>query len=233
MVHPRLSYSKKSPKQAQAPNREQERLHRRNDPTQLLTRARARGHSPTIMTTDAAFLACFGPEADMEVDTPSQSLKKLLVAKSKEKSNSKRPRDKTTHTATTSKPTPETIHSADPVKHAHRSLWFGFDAMEKLAEENGQEPLFYEETIEDKITRGVTRVEAAELEQVSISFPRIPQLLYPNKKQMVSPDNTTISRRYPPKSLPTQPLAYPWTFKFQFTSNYPILPSFIIISKNL
>ena len=61
-------------------------------------------------------------------------------------------------------------------------MWFGFEAMEKLAEENGEEPLFYEESIEDKITRGVSRIEATELEQVSISFPRIPQLMYPNKR---------------------------------------------------
>ena len=134
--------------------------------------------------TDATLRACSRPEEDMEIETNVQSLKKLLAAKHKEKPNSKRPRDKNPQSATKTTPQcpPETIHSTDPVKNTHRSLWFGFEAMEKLAEENGEEPLFYEETIVDIVTRGVSRIEATELEHVSISFPRISLVLYPNKR---------------------------------------------------
>ena len=133
--------------------------------------------------TNKTLIACFGDDEDMDVETPVQSLKKLLAAKSKEKPQNKRPRDKNTQTpATTPKSTPEVIHSEEPAKNTHRSLWFGFEAMERLAEENDQEPLFFEETVEDRVTRGVSRTEATELDQVSISFPRIPQLLYPSKR---------------------------------------------------
>ena len=38
---------------------------------------------------DAAFLACFGTEEAMDVETPSQSLQKLLATKGKEKSSGK------------------------------------------------------------------------------------------------------------------------------------------------
>ena len=58
----------------------------------------------------------------------------------------------------------------------------GFETMERLAEEHGQEPLFCDETTEDRVTRGIPRNEAAELEKVEISFPRIPQLWYPNER---------------------------------------------------
>ena len=155
--------------------------------------------------TNATLIACFGAEDDMEVETPVQSLKKLLATKNKEKMSSKRPRDRNTQTpATTSKCPPETVHSAEPAKDTHRSLWFGFEAMEKLAEENGQEPLFHEETIEDRVTRGVSRIEATELEQVSISFPRIPQLLYPSQRPDGVPGQH-YNLTQVPSEIPTDP----------------------------
>ena len=125
---------------------------------------------------DVAFLACFGLEEDMDIETPTQSLQKLLAAKGKEKSNGKRPRDR--GTVGTLNPT----HNVDPVQAIPRSFWMRFKVMERWAEENGHEPLFCDETTEDKITRGISRSEATELEKVRISFPRIPQLWYPNAR---------------------------------------------------
>ena len=193
-------------KQPQETSRMQGRL--RSDLTQTRARRLDYRQPDTPSMTDETFLACFGPDDDMDTEirteTPTESLKKLLAAKTKEKPNSKRPRDKNTPAAAIPKCTPETIHNADLAKHTHRSLWFGFEAMEKLAEENGQDPLFYEETIADRVTRGISRVEATELEQVSISYPRIPQLLYPNKRTDGLPGQH-YNLTQVPSEIPTDP----------------------------
>ena len=49
--------------------------------------------------------------------------------------------------------------------------------MEKLAIEQG-----LDESIADRTTRGMPRKEAEELESVSISYPRVPQILYPSER---------------------------------------------------
>ena len=54
--------------------------------------------------------------------------------------------------------------------------------MEKLAIEQEQDVLFSDETIEDRVTRGIPRKEAEELDNVSISYPRVPQTLYPSER---------------------------------------------------
>ena len=56
-------------------------------------------------------------------------------------------------------------------------FWLGFEAMEKLAKEQGLEEFFA-----DRIIRGIPRKEAEELECVSISYPRAPQTLYPSER---------------------------------------------------
>ena len=61
---------------------------------------RAEATRPAISMADAALRNCFGSEEDMEIETPVQSLKKLLATKQKDKSNSKRPRDKNPQSAT-------------------------------------------------------------------------------------------------------------------------------------
>jgi len=130
----------------------------------------------------------FGEEdEDMElVDSPSVSLQKLLAEKAKSKASGKRLRDRSGASLPENSPkviSPQTgVHVTVSSPNPKLKLWLGFETMEKLAIENGQEPLFYEETIADRITRGISKVEATELEQVSVSFPRIPQLLYPNKR---------------------------------------------------
>ena len=126
-------------------------------------------------------------DEDMElVDSPSVSLQKLLAEKAKSKASGKRLRDRSGASLPENSPkviSPQTgVHVTVSSPNQKLKLWLGFETMEKLAMENGQEPLFYEETIADRITRGISKVEATELEQVSVSFPRIPQLLYPNKR---------------------------------------------------
>ena len=54
--------------------------------------------------------------------------------------------------------------------------------MEKIAKEQGIEELFTDESIADRITRGILRKEAKELESVSISYPRVLQTLYPSER---------------------------------------------------
>ena len=54
--------------------------------------------------------------------------------------------------------------------------------MERIAKEEGIAELFTDETIADRIMRGIPRKEAKELENVSISYPRVPQTLYPSER---------------------------------------------------
>jgi hypothetical protein len=61
-------------------------------------------------------------------------------------------------------------------------FWLGFEVMEQLAKELGVEELFNDESIADRITRGIPRKEVEELESVSISYPRVPQILYPSER---------------------------------------------------
>ncbi|KAG0597038.1 hypothetical protein M758_UG306400 [Ceratodon purpureus] len=146
---------------------------------------------------NAAFLSCFGPEEEcIEVDPPTQNPNKLLAAKAKQKapsagasgagssSSTKRPRDKTT--ASTSTPVdspPPPLQVNVPSQVIQRHLWLGYESMEKLALGRGCEPLFTDETIADRVTRGMLQAEGAEMEEVSISFPSVPQLLYPSTRR--------------------------------------------------
>ena len=59
-------------------------------------------------------------------------------------------------------------------------FWLGFEAIEKLTKEQGLEEFFTDESIADRITQCIPRKEAEELECVNISYPRVPQTLYPS-----------------------------------------------------
>ena len=133
----------------------------------------------------------FGAEGDvMEIDSPSLSLKKLLAEKAKASSkvaaNGKRPRDR----AGTSPPPnthqvipPHTgVHVTEPSSSPKLKFWLGFESLEKLAIEQGLDELISDESIADRTTRGMPRKEAEELESVSISYPRVPQILYPSER---------------------------------------------------
>ena len=120
----------------------------------------------------------------MDTDTPSQSLRTLLAEKAsrlaKGGSSSKRARDLTVTPHGKSPPAQTPVPK--PSTGQQLRLWLGFDAMEKIAIDQGLEELFTDETIADRVTRGIPRKEAEELESVSISFPRVPQTLYPSKR---------------------------------------------------
>jgi hypothetical protein len=54
--------------------------------------------------------------------------------------------------------------------------------MEKLAEDSGIEEFFSNETVADKVTRGIPQLEAEEMVNAQASYPRIPQQLYPKER---------------------------------------------------
>ena len=71
---------------------------------------------------------------------------------------------------------------ADSAHLTKFQFWLGFEAMERIAKEQGIAELFTDETIADRVTRGIPRKEVEELESVSISYPRVPQTLYPSER---------------------------------------------------
>ena len=89
-----------------------------------------------------ALARTFGEEEDiMEIESPAQSLKKLLEEKSKTKgvAHGKRDRDHPMwHEVTQSKNTCEETASVHQVKF---KFWLGFEIMEKIAKEQGFEEL--------------------------------------------------------------------------------------------
>ena len=128
----------------------------------------------------------------MEVDTPSQNLMRLLAEKAKENQaakeiGTKRTREKTIankslHQTPQRRPQAPKVSSTFPEQRIRQNFWYGFTNMEKLAMEEGLDELFDGESIEDRVLRGVPRKEAEELENVTVSFPRIPQTYYPSKR---------------------------------------------------
>jgi hypothetical protein len=112
----------------------------------------------------------------MEIDSPAQSLKRLLEEKAKNQNKwaaqGKRIRE----------PIKGTVMESVRTHPMKFRFWLGFEVMEKLAKELGVEELFNDESIADRITRGIPRKEAEELESVSISYPRVPQTLYPSER---------------------------------------------------
>ena len=128
-----------------------------------------------------ALLKAFEVDEDvMEVDSHSQSLKKLLVDKAKNQpkgaTSGKRTRDRvgTSPSSTPQQRQSPRIAAQGPelISKQKLKLWLGFEAMEKLAAEQGLDELFTDKTIADRVTRGIPRKEVEELENVSISYPQ-------------------------------------------------------------
>ena len=125
----------------------------------------------------------FGEDEEiMEIDSPTLSLKRLLEEKAKNKSKGGAHGKRTKESA---KASPSQMDPAEGPDSAHLTkfhFWLGFEAMERIAKEEGIAELFTDETIADRVTRGIPRKEAEELESVSISYPRVPQTLYPSER---------------------------------------------------
>ena len=63
--------------------------------------------------------------------------------------------------------------------------------------DNEIEELFSDESVADKVTRGIPQQEAEEMIYAQIAYPRIPQQLYPKVRVTTSLDNITTSPRFP------------------------------------
>jgi hypothetical protein len=61
-----------------------------------------------------------------------------------------------------------------------RRYWLGFNYMEQLAKEAGIPECTNDGSIEDLVAKGYMRTEAMELERTIVSYPRVPQVLYPS-----------------------------------------------------
>ena len=141
------------------------------------------------MASPSTYRTVFGDDDNMEVDSPSQNLMRLLAENAKENQvakeiGTKRTREKTTpnkflHQTPQRHPQASHVNSIFPEWRFRKNFWYGFTNMEKLAMEEGLEELFDGQSIEDKVLRRVPRNEAEEMEGVAISFPRIPQIYYP------------------------------------------------------
>ncbi|KAG0573071.1 hypothetical protein KC19_VG146200 [Ceratodon purpureus] len=174
----------------------------------------------------SAYVACFGHDGHEDtvmLETPqestTQSLKRLLAKKARQKSlaspsQSKRTRETVEATTTVPQQTlptksalPEPTHISEPESNQRPRFWLGFETMEQLAVERGEEELFSDETIEDRELRGISRDEAEEMAQVSDAFPRVPQLLYPSQR----PDGV-LGQHYNitqvPFDIPTDPISH-------------------------
>jgi hypothetical protein len=106
----------------------------------------------------------------MELDTPTASLKRLIVEKAASKDNKK----------TKSQ---ALVQRSVPIGAPHTKYWLGFSTMEKLAEDSSIEELFSDEIVADKVIRGIPQLEAEEMVNAQVSYPRIPQQLYLKGKE--------------------------------------------------
>ena len=136
----------------------------KNDPAKSLPKGYGnRGGRPSPITLSKKS----GEDEDiMEIDSPTQNLKRLLEEKTKNQSkgaaHGKRTREFT-------KASPSQTTPAEESAYVHLikfKFWLDFEAIEKIAKEQGLEELFTDEINADRLTRGIPRKEAEELEIV-------------------------------------------------------------------
>ena len=127
----------------------------------------------------------FRDEEDiMEIESPAQSLKKLLAEKGKNQTKTGTHGKRSRNIAKFPREGVPTTESSSMYQVKFK-FWLGFEAMEKLAKEQGLKELFTDESIVDRITRGIPRKEAEELECISISYSIVPQTLYPSERSIM------------------------------------------------
>lgn len=100
----------------------------------------------------SSFRTTLGYNDNMEVDTPSQNLMRLLAEKTKENQaakeiGTKRTREKTIankslHQTPQRRPQAPKVSSIFPEQRIRQNFWYGFTNMEKLAMEEGLDELF-------------------------------------------------------------------------------------------
>jgi hypothetical protein len=129
----------------------------------------SRGKSITKTITNAAF-------EEMDVDAPQPSFHKRINQPSASKAQPKRAKNNLVTSLFKDQPKLE--------------FWLGFPAMEQLAQDNGVAPAS-PAPVADLIKLGYTAEEAEETKLARISFPRVPQKLWPSKDQTASKVSTT------------------------------------------
>ncbi|KAG0595851.1 hypothetical protein M758_UG203600 [Ceratodon purpureus] len=134
-----------------------------------------------------AFMSCFGPDEDvMKIETPTQSLRRLLEEKARgiQASNqstnigSKRLLEKAKGTSSKA-PSPQQqtvppLHVTAPSESYRHKFWLGFGViMEALAKDEGLEALCDGETVAERVTRGLMKYEVEEFKTMAVTFPMI------------------------------------------------------------
>jgi hypothetical protein len=103
-------------------------------------------------------------EEFMDIDTTTWAAKDTIETSSKKKSKGA-----------------EELHVIIP-EIPNIKYWLGFNYMEQLAKEAGTLECTVDGSIEDLVARGYMRTEAKELETSIVSYPRVPQVLYPSTR---------------------------------------------------
>jgi hypothetical protein len=114
-----------------------------------------------------------GEEEFMEIDSPQGSAQKRSTEKAKE--TMERNSNKKSKSG-------ETLSVTISEKTKKKKLWLGFSYMEQLAVEAGTPECMTDGPTEDLVAMGYLRDEAEELQQAVVSFPRVPQRLYPSTR---------------------------------------------------
>ena len=118
------------------------------------------------MDVDLATSSSVEKNDKMELDTPTANLKRLIAEKAAIKEHKK-------------SKSQALLQITVPDKVSHTRFWLGFSTMEQLTMDSGIEELYSDESVADKITRGIPRHEAEEMLYAQVTYPGIPQQLYP------------------------------------------------------
>ena len=121
------------------------------------------------MDVDIAASSSVEKSDKMEMDTPTANLKRLIAEKAAIQEHKKSKNQ-------------ALLQITVPDKTSRTRFWLGFSTMEQLAFDSGIDELYSDESVADKITRGVPRDEAEELLYAHVTYLRVPQLLYPKTR---------------------------------------------------
>jgi hypothetical protein len=68
------------------------------------------------------------------------------------------------------------------LKRSERKLWYGFSYMKQFAIEAGIPECMDDGSTEDLVAKGYIKIEVEDLEKVIVTYPRVPQKLYPSTR---------------------------------------------------
>jgi hypothetical protein len=128
-------------------------------------------HMATTSSRKVARVLMVDVDELMEIDSPQGSTQKRTNGRAKELTEKYNKKSKSEETTLITMP--------DKLEN---KLWFGFSYMEQMAVEEGLPKCMTDGPTEDLVAMGYMRIEADELEQAIVSFPRVPQKLYPSTR---------------------------------------------------